>query len=71
MKQFNDSILCIRSHRINTLRNLTVIILPLFSIAVSWRRNLGGGYRANYKQAIAEHLRGGAKTKEMRLRQKR
>ena len=29
-----------------------------------------GGCRANYKQAVAEHVRGGAKTKDMRLRRK-
>ena len=28
------------------------------------------GCRANYKQAVARHVRGGAKTKDMRLRQK-
>ena len=29
-----------------------------------------GGCRANYKQAVAEHVRGGAKTKDARIRQK-
>ena len=29
-----------------------------------------GGCRVNYKQAVGEQVRGGAKTKDMRLRQK-
>ena len=38
------------------------------------RRNIvcegSGGCRANYKEAVAEHVRGGAKTEVTRLRQK-
>ena len=29
-----------------------------------------GGCRANYKQAVAKHVRGRAKTRDIRLRQK-
>ena len=39
----------------------------MLNIVVSWTRSLGRGCRANYKQAVAEHMRGGAKTKDKKL----
>lgn len=54
-------------HIIESFSNLTDVI---FRLSRHYCNIVDEGCGANYKQTVAEYVRGGAKTKDMRQRQK-